>query len=103
MKPTPAGIEHNGARLIFENSTYVRGRKRIKLTRREQQVLTMLMRRPGRFVRRESMAQKIFGDPDSSGPEVYVYYLRVKGINLIINKSRRGYCYCGVCKECNGK
>ena len=102
MKTTPAGIEHNGARLIFETSTESQKQKRTKLTRREQQVLALLMRRAGKFIRRESIAQKIFGDPESSGPEVHIYYLRQKGVTMITNKSGKGYRYCGVCEECRG-
>lgn len=98
-----AVIEHDGAKLVFETGVYTRNRqKRIILTRREVQVLALLMRKPNRWVSHKTLAEKVFGDVDSLCPQVYIHYLREKGITCIRTKSRVGYRYCGTCQECVG-
>jgi len=95
-----AVIEHDGAKLVFETGVYTRNRKKkIVLTRREVQVLALLMRKPGRWISHETISEKIFKNVESLGPGVYIHYLRKKGIG-VQNKTKTGYRYCGICQKC---
>lgn len=100
IRRQPPGVEHNGAKLLFEAGLYVRGKFRVSLTRKEMAVLTILMRRAGSTVHRETLNRKVFPGNTPLSVDTYVHYLRVKGIDAITTKYGVGYRYCGVCQEC---
>lgn len=103
-KHRPGELSHNGARLIFESGLFIRGKVQIELTRKEQAVLTLLMKRAGKTVSRKTIADRVFPGKVPQSVDTYVHYLRGKGVDNITMKSGVGYRYCGMekCKECAG-
>ncbi len=97
---TASGLEHNGARLLFEEGVYRWKQHRIELTRREVAVLALLMRSAGSPVSAETITHRIFEGRGGNSPCVYINYLRTKGVPCITTLRSRGYQYCGFCEEC---
>ena len=87
--------------LIFdvETSSVRRGAEEIRLSRRELDVLEVLMRGAGATVSKQRIFDRVWGfdtDVDSNVVEVYIRYLRRKidepfGVRTIINQRRVGY------------
>ena len=87
--------------LIFdvETSSVRRGAEEIRLSRRELDVLEVLMRGAGAPVSKQRIFDRVWGfdtDVDSNVVEVYIRYLRRKidepfGVRTIINQRRVGY------------
>lgn len=97
---TTTGLEHNGARLLFEEGVYAWKQQKVQLTRREVALLALLMRSVGRLVSAETIIHQIFEGQRGNSPSVYISYLRNKGIPCISTVRGKGYRYCGFCEEC---